>query len=451
MWSSAVTLSAAAAVPPASPVAHDAPADAPAVVADVPAADPVARYGATHGLHPDVQAFAFHADNNGGSGGARKASKSTPVAPAPAPLKVTTAEVFDVSKTPQSIIDELKKSPDAATRRLGRTIENAKAAYGDLLALPQPATIKVKLSDGNGGQPVMVITGPGFKDDQYHPATIHTHYHGDNATVADPLGSKAGTNARIRETLAAHPQTVFVLPEASNTRDGADSPQNDGHFDYQDVGWRGVKSQSATTDDALTAAGVHYRGEEVVSFHSGGGKVVRALMEADKGTGTALRANRLELHDCLYGTDKYDWSKGPDRRGWEQSFANWGATANGKAVRQVVYYHGTNEAPRQNILKSTFGDKFTPVEMGRQGPSGPVNPLFVDANGKSWKRTEYGKRPDGTTVKWTVDVRKFEDDPHYRTTGQFLAADPPPLPSPPSHMPTQAIPQVHRGRTDRPE
>ena len=434
---------------PEQPTAPEAAIEPQAL--EAPGADPLAGFGAMHGLHPDVQAFAFYADKNGSSGAAT-GTQGTSAKPAPRNLVATTADVYDVNKTSQAVIDDMKTSSDDATRRLGRTIENAKIAYADLLALPTPAVIKVKLSDGNGGQPVMVLTGPGFVgNDQKKPATIHTHYHGDNATVADPLGSKAGTNARIRDAIARDPQTVFVLPEAANTRDGADSPQNDGKFDYGDVGWYGVKSQAATTDDALKAAGVNYRGTQVVSFHSGGGKVVRAIMKADP-SGAGLRADRLELHDSLYGTKGHDWSKGPDGKGWEQSFANWAGTANGKAVKQVVYYHGTNEPERQDILKSTYGAKFTPVEISKQGPSAPVNPVYVDADGKTWKRSESSTDKDGIKHKWKVDVRTFEDNPHYRSTGQFLGVAPPPLPPPASTAATpQAIPQVHPGRTDRPQ
>jgi hypothetical protein len=126
-----------------------------------------------------------------------------------------------VANTKQAEIDALKNSTcgtadeRAKRRRLGITIENAQRSYADLLGLKPPAKIFVTTSDGNGGQPVMVVRGPQFKTDQ--PAHVHTHYHGDNATVADPLGSKDGHNARIRAVVMKEDTlAVFVLPEADN-------------------------------------------------------------------------------------------------------------------------------------------------------------------------------------------------------------------------------------------
>src|SRR5262245_55016481 len=69
-----------------------------------------------------------------------------PAASAPLPR-------YEVGQTPQHVIDELKASPDPARQRLGRTIENAQAAYGDLIA--KGAHITVTTSIGNSGQPVM--------------------------------------------------------------------------------------------------------------------------------------------------------------------------------------------------------------------------------------------------------------------------------------------------------
>jgi hypothetical protein len=324
----------------------------------------------------------------------------------PARAASHTPPSYEVGKTPQHVIDELKASPDGAQRRLGRTIENAQAAYGDLIA--KGAHVVVTTSIGNSGQPVMVIRGPGF--DASKDARVHTHYHGDNATVADPLGSKAGTNARIRDVIAKDPQTVFVLPESGASKEGVDSPQNDNHYS---VHWeKTVVDQVRTTDDALAAADVTKVGHQTVSFHSGGGKVVERLMELDR-SGNRLRADRLELHDCFYGN-------------WQQSFANWARTDNGRQVSDVIYYHGSNDDWRQDVVAKAFKGKYTKVEMSRQGPVADHNPVARDSN------RDYVANID---VRWVngrqriimTEVRNYNPDPHYRTTGQFLGMEPGPL------------------------
>lgn len=400
-------------------------------------------------LHPGVQQFAY-ADANGGGGNGKgggtgnggttksppKIDKCHALTPPPAKSHFTAkpSEVYDVATTNQATIDKLKGSDDAATRRLGRTIENAKANYADLLPPLNkdkvPAKIIVKLSDGNGGQPVMVLTGPGF-DPKGH-VRVHTHYHGDNATVADPLGSKAGTNARIRDAIARDKQTVFVLPEADNTREGTDSPHNDGACDYTNVGWRNVKSQDATTEDALKARNVTGTVDErVVSLHSGAGKLVPRLMGVDK-TGAGLRCDRLELLDSLYGNSKHDWKTGPDLYGWEQGIKQWAKTANGQAVKQVVYYHGTNDDRRARTVEQAFAGRnvYVAVDTGAKS----ANPIYTDAAGQTYKRTEYGRNKDGKPISWKVDVRQYEDNAHYRATGQYLGANPPPLPPKPAPL-----------------
>ena len=382
---------------PTSPPAHT-PSTAPAATGD-----PLARFGAMHGLHAGVQQIAYLSPN--GAGG-------TKAPPTPA--------VYDVAKTDQKEIDKLKASRDDATRRLGHTIENAKASYGDLLA--KGAKIVVTTTAGNGGQPVMTLMGPGF--DASQPARVQTHYHGDNATVADPIGSKAGTNSRIRDVVAHDPQTVFVLPEAKNAPAGVDSPENGDRNDYR-ASWKNVQDQARTTDDALQAAGITKLGKQIVSFHSGGGKVVQQLMALDA-SGARLRANSLELHDSLYGDKDHDWRKGPDPVGWEKAVADWGRKANGKAVERVIYFHGSNLIERHQVIAKAFGAKFTKVEMSAQKPlDDTVNPVYRDAAGHTVTRTVRWKDAKGSHVVKT-DVHVFNKDPHYRTTGQFLGATPGP-------------------------
>src|SRR5262245_19560061 len=178
-----------------------------------PVADPWAAFDATHGLHADVQRFAYASPDGSGGGSATQATvQAQPQATTPpAQPKPTAYDPWTIDLTK---LQQMKDSKDEATKRLGYTIEHAKAAYDDLHA--KGANIVVITSAGNGGQPVLVLTGKGFKGDQ--PIHVHTHYHGNNATVADPQGSKAGQNARIRDALANDSQAVFVLPEAGNAR-----------------------------------------------------------------------------------------------------------------------------------------------------------------------------------------------------------------------------------------
>ncbi len=122
---------------------------------------------------------------------------------------------YDVATTSKADIDALKNSPDKQQQRLGHTIENLQNSYRDLLDGKQ-VNIKVTMNAANGNEPVATMTSAAL--DPKLPVRVHTHYHGDNATVGDPEGSKAGQNSRIRATLARDPQTVFVLPECQSAR-----------------------------------------------------------------------------------------------------------------------------------------------------------------------------------------------------------------------------------------
>jgi len=82
-----------------------------------------------------------------------------------------------------------------------------------------------------------------------------------------------------------------------------------------------VKSQADTTDAALKAAGITKVEKETVSVHSRGGEVIQKLMHDDP-SGRSLRADRLELHDSLYGS--------------QGAVAAWGHTDNGKRVEMDV-------------------------------------------------------------------------------------------------------------------
>jgi hypothetical protein len=304
---------------------------------------------------------------------------------------------YDVATTTQAEIDALKNSPNPQQQRLGHTIENAKVAYADLL--DNNIKIAAALNAGNGGEPVLTITSEDFKYTQ--PTRVHTHYHGDNATVGDPVGSKAGQNSRIRETLARDPQMVFVLPECSNATPTADGPKND---NYYKADWGNVKSQAETTDLALKAAGAYPKNvvQETVSVHSRGGEVIQKLMEHDP-SGKSLRANRLELHDSLYGS--------------QGAVAQWGRTDNGKHVSHVIYARQQRRRqgrrPRKGNRQDVQGQDI-PIDISHQKPlNDENNPVVYD--GKDAKRDDHIHGPKGHE-----GVRRFHPDPHYQTTGRFL-------------------------------
>ena len=375
---------------PATPAA----ASAEPVSGSVAGTDPLAKFGAMHGLHPGVALYTRQAGN------AQQTAKAT----APMP-----PEVYDVKEVRQDVIDGMKNSPDAATRKLGVTIENAQASYGDFIK--KGAKILVLTSQGNGGQPVMVVTGPKFNPAE--KARVITFYHGDNATVADPIGSKAGINTRIRDAVTKQPQTVFVLPEAIRTDGkpwGVDSPENRDQNDYP-ASWSQVRSQAETTDEALRARGIgkDMVGTEIVAVHSKGGSVIDRLMDKD-GKGRLLRANRLELYDSLYGS--------------QDAVAAWGRTKNGKAASSVIYYHGTNDAGVDRVIANTFRDKYVKIDMGEKLIGVPENRIYKDAGGNTYPRDyEWTDKAGKKHVRHDY-VRDFHESAHYKTTGIFLGRDP---------------------------
>ena len=433
---------------PNDPAESAAPADQSLISAaadPIPSGDPWVAFGALHGLHQGVPQFAYpsngrdHADSSwkgnvpqfDAKKDVRGASKTAPIASCQAPP----AKAYDVANTTQAEIDALKNSK-CGTReeqdqqhRLGHTIENAKASYGDLLAQHPPVKIVVTTSAGNGGQPVMIVTGPRFDPNQN--AHVHTHYHGDNATVADPLGSKAGTNARIRAVITNEDtQVVFVLPEASNSTWKVDSPQNDNSYS---ASWNHVKSQVQTTDDALNAAGVTKVDQRVVSFHSGGGMALVNLMRADP-KGSLLKADRIELYDCVYhfknGTDKFGKPNPPLIA--ENYIRARGNTANGKAVAQVIFYRGGNDVARAQVIEKGFQPKagkatFRMIDMNNEKKlDNTINPIARDTNGNTFPQTVVSVDKKGHKIVTQEPAHNFNPDPHYRTVGQFLGSKPRP-------------------------
>ncbi len=357
------------------------------------------------------QQFAGDANKNGSSGGvgAQKtaAPKTTNVDVKQSNVSSKPPQTYDITKvTPQQIQELRNKKQD----QLANTIENAQIAYDDFVKANPGVKVIVTTSEGNGGKPVLVVKGAAADKD----AHVHTHYHGDNATVGDPLGSKAGQNARIRDTLKKDPHAVFVLPEAANSTKKTDSSSNNNSYS---VSWSNVKSQVKTTNDALDAAGVQRPPKEtVVSFHSGGGMALVNLVNANKDKGNAtLQADRLELYDSVYHFGK---ENNPAYH-FEARLRDWSQTDSGRAVQQVVFYRGSNDISRAAVMEKAVGkDKFKVVDMSKQPPvDDTINPPAENSNG-NWTEVVRNGKQTGKVA------HNFNPDAHYRTVGQFMGTRP---------------------------
>jgi hypothetical protein len=301
---------------------------------------------------------------------ARMGTATAAAAGAPGPLDLSTV-------TPDQLA-ALRTSRDPLDRRMAATAARAQTAYADHMAAGGRVT--VSRSAGNGGHPVVTLLPPGF--DPTKPARVHTHYHGWNATVADPKGHGSGTTSRMQDIQQRDPQAVFVLPECANAPARGGAVQTD---------WSNVRSQSQTTQDALAAAGVTNVGTRIVSAHSGGGSAIANAIRSSR-DGSGLQADRLELQDSLYGS--------------ETAVADWASTPAGQAARSVVYLRGTNDAGRDRRIAAAFGDRFQQVAV--RTPRADEIPFVVGRDG----------RPTAQ--------RAFNADAHNRTVGQYMDSIPGP-------------------------
>jgi hypothetical protein len=358
-----------------------------------------------------AQPHQFVADKDGGTGGTQKkaAPKTTNVDAKQSSNVSKQPQTYDISKVTPEQIKELR---DKKQDRLANTIENAQIAYDDFVKANPGVKVVVTTSEGNGDQPVLVVKGAKADKD----AHVHTHYHGDNATVADPLGSKAGQNARIRDSLMKDPHAVFVLPEAANSTKKTDSTSNNNSYS---VNWSNVKSQVKTTNDALDAAGVQRPPKEtVVSFHSGGGMALVNLVNNNKDKGNAaLQADRIELYDSVYHFGK----ENHPAYHFEQRLREWSQTDSGRAVQQVIFYRGSNDVSRAAVMEKAVGkDKFKMVDMANEPPvDDTINPPAENANGNWMEIVRDGKQTGKV-------AHNFNPHAHYRTVGQFMGTRPRP-------------------------
>lgn len=271
--------------------------------------------------------------------------QATPPPPQPHQLPPGSYDVGHI--TPEQL-DTLKHSKDPKDQRLAATIQRSQVAYADLIK--NGSEIIANRNEGNGGSPVLTILPPGF--DASKDTRVHTHYHGYNATVADGKSHGAGLTNRIEEIQKkGGPQTVIVLPECGNAQAGK-----------YNTDWSNVKSQTNTTNQALQAAGVSNPTYKVVSAHSGGGDALTYAINRDK-SGAGLQADRLELQDCLYG------SQGP--------VAQWAKTPNGQATGTVAYFHGTNTNSDAG-LKSAFKGRYHRQDFGDHNKTNKMMDSYPD-------------------------------------------------------------------------
>lgn len=320
---------------------------------------PIVSEGLQWAILPQVKLGQFVAEKAIGALGPQKQA-APPVQPQAAPTQAAEppatpprkhelpAGSYDVANITPEQLDGLKRSKNPKDQALAATIGPSRTAYADLIK--NGSQIIANRSEGNGGQPVLTVLPPGF--DAGKETRVHTHYHGYNATVADGKNHGAGLTNRIEEIQKrGGPQTVIVLPECNNAQAGKYATD-----------WSNVKSQANTTNESLQAAGVTRPTYRVVSAHSGGGDALTYAVNRDK-TGAGLQADRLELQDCLYG------SQGP--------VASWAKTENGQAARSVAYFHGTNDASDAGLRKA-FGDRYHRQNFGDHNKTNQMMDSYPD-------------------------------------------------------------------------
>ena len=262
----------------------------------------------------------------------------------------TDGPVYDLAALTTEAREALASGTDAE-RRVAQLLDEAEGSYGSLLSTEDgrtPGRIVVTTSDGNGGQPVLVIVPPGFSADQ--DTAVHTHYHGDHTTVGAEHSAEGRTQA-ILDAVQADPQTILVLPE-----DQAVEWNDDGEARFSAT-WSNVRDQPATTADALRAVGqdpdeIDHR---VLSAHSGGGAAIRNLARRQREDGgTRLEADELLLHDCFYG-------------GQGASVLDWLKELPEGDRPHVSYFRAGNAASQTEDYEEDLGDSYDSTRVRGSG------------------------------------------------------------------------------------
>jgi hypothetical protein len=310
--------------------------------------------------------------------------------------------------------DDLAEASARARIVYASTLRTERGAAGKVVALKSAA---------NGGKLVVVLVPPGY--DKARPAHVQVHFHGDGGTVLDEIGN-GGIVGRAHEVQSRDRQRILILPEAANAR----ACYNDESYGAD---WSNVKNLEAIVHDALRAAGVQPRPDDVryVSAHSGGGHGIMAAMKADlarpKSAAPIFRADHLELVDCIH----YN----PWDATIENTIAAWGKANRGK-VKTVYQVHGTmGSAADFEMIRQAFEPqaKYTFQELSPHG-------LMVDPKDPQHQRqipnprvTPEGESPmdvatcDGPARKPFKKGDQFrrwpKGDLHAFARGQFLFGD----------------------------
>lgn len=232
------------------------------------------------------------------------------------------------------------------------TVERARSAYARLLDMG--ARVLVARVGSNGGCPAVLLVPPGFQPASPH--RVHVHFHGWNSSAAEPEGHPAGVSKAIARRFDRDARTVYVLPECENIPLNARPVWAGVQSVTVETSWANVESTSGTADELLAMAfGAAPRAssvEHVLSAHSGGGRALGYAMQR-RPRGDGLRADRVELYDCLYGAPYGALSA-------RQALKAWLRTPSGTAVRAVAYFEGNGgngEKPDGELLR-LLGPRF---------------------------------------------------------------------------------------------
>jgi hypothetical protein len=277
-----------------------------------------------------------------GAGGVYQTNGATPVAqtstvdPRAAPLELNEL-LLDPARA-QEVIQQLKSSDDPELIRYAEVIERAVAnpIYTDWVSSAEPPCIVLTTSEGNGGEPVLVLVPPDYDPSVARP--VHTHYHGIGSPVAAEPDSAETTRTIDSIWASTDPDPIFVLPETVSIEDDAATHG----------GWRlnGGINVNKTVEDALSAAAgdgeAPLISERVVSAHSRGGAALALSVLADPGS---LTADRLLLLDSTMGANMAPEPSDRDVVDVDEVLANWLRAQQPDARPEVVVFTQSYTAP----------------------------------------------------------------------------------------------------------
>jgi hypothetical protein len=237
----------------------------------------------------------------------------------------------------QQVIDQYLNSGDPQLMRYGETLRRAvnNPTYQQWVSQPNPPSIVLTSSAGNGNEPVMLLVPPDFAANPSYPRPVQTYYHGVGLPVGGHPDAAGTTEAIDAIWKSTHPDPIFVLPEAQSVPDDPGGTHG---------GWRlnGTINVAQTTNDALAVA---YAGtgvqpaisERVVSAHSRGGAALALSLQHDP---NSLQADRLLLLDCLYQINVAPDVGGRELFEVEAVLAQWvdQRRRDGKPLPTMVFY-----------------------------------------------------------------------------------------------------------------